>query len=144
MPPLKQPDQTLFSPAQLQSLIDREPDDRLRRRLRAILELMNGQPQKDVAAELDCSTASIREWVRRWNAGGYYALLSNRQGSWVTQVAREVCRRNGYDLVREGSYMKMMPLAVNVSTDENGEPVKPLWFANWDRPSKSSLRNLFE
>ncbi len=144
MPPLKPPDQTLFSPAQLQSLIDRESDDRLQLRLRAVLALMEGESQQSVAAKLGCSTASVREWVKRWNQGGYCALLDDRRGSLVTQVAREECRRNGYDLVREGSYMKMMPLATNTSRDENGEPLKPLWFANWDRPSKGSLRNLFE
>ncbi len=144
MPTLKRPDQTLFSPAQLQSMIDRESDDRLQLRLRAIHMLMEGKSQQSSAKESNCSTASVREWVRKWNAGGYYALLDDKRGSWVTRVAREECRRNGYDLVREGSYMKMVPLAMNTSRDENGEPLKPLWFANWDRPSKGSLRNLFE
>ena len=142
MPALRIPDETFFDRIRLEELIGREQDTRVRRRLRAILALMKGSKQTDVASALKCSTAAIREWVKRWDSGGYYALLDNRGGSFVTKVAREETRKNGYDLVREGSYFRMQPLALNDVTDDNGQPIQPLYFADWDRPSKTLLRNL--
>ena len=144
MPPMIRPDETIFSPQMIRVYIDQEPADRVKRRLQAILMLMEGVTQESVAAELGCSTASIRTWTRRWNQGGYQALLDVSRGSWTTNTAREAARECGYDLTRVGSYFRMQPLATNAINDSRGEPVQPVWFANWDRPSKGGLRSLFE
>ena len=144
MPPLKKPNDVLFDREDLQGLIESELDDRMRTRLKAILGLMQGVRQVDVAETLQISTASIREWVRRWNSGAYYALLPDRKGSWTTRVARESLRKDGFDLVRQGRFLVMQPLAILAGTDKSGEPLKLLYFPDWDRPSKASLARLID
>ena len=139
---LKQPDETFFNHQAVSKLVEREPDERVKRRLRAILMLMEGSSQQAISAELGCSTASIRTWTRRWNDGGYYALLDPSRGSPTTNAAREGARGCGYDIVRIGSYFRMVPLATNTINEMSGGPIRPVWFADWDRPSKSSLRNM--
>ena len=142
MPPLKRPSETIFDRRAVQGLIKREQDSKLRLRLQAILMLMEGAKQTDIAIELGCAAASIREWTKKWNRGGYHSLLPNRKGSWVTGIAREEARRNGFDLVRIGGYLRMQPLAIHTGTDQSGEPVKPLYFPDWDRPPKISIASL--
>ena len=142
MPPLKRPIEVPFDREDVRRLIERELDLRMRTRLEAILRLMQGERQADVAQELQVSTASLREWTKKWDAGGYYALLSNRKGGWLTQISRESMRRDGFDLIREGGYFVMQPLATHCGVDSSGEPIEPIYLGDWDRPSKASLASL--
>ena len=142
MPPLKRPDETIFDRNAVRDLIERERDRRMQTRLRAVLMLMEGGRQSDIAVELGCSSASIRQWTRKWDQGGYSSLLPNRKGSWVTLISRESMRRDGFDLIREGGYFVMQPLATHCGVDSSGEPIQPHYFPDWDRPPKISIASL--
>ena len=58
----------------LLELVRREPDGRVRDRLRAVALAAEGKTAPEVAAAMGYGRRSVQEWVRRYNAGGAGAL----------------------------------------------------------------------
>lgn len=67
------------------SLLQKERDVRLMKRLNAIRLLLNGYTHKQVADISDVRRETIWDWVAKWNQSGKEGLKSKHKGS-VSQV----------------------------------------------------------
>ena len=115
MPALIRPNDRGWDKDKVKDLLRREFNDRVRKKLKAILMLMEGKSQKAVARELDVSSSSVREWRRQWNGGIYLALLPRyRSGAFAFNILREVAHRNGFELKStSGRYNRLIRLPFN-------------------------------
>ena len=112
MPPLKKPSPYWGRPEHLRLRLKQECDERMQLRLKAILMLMEGKSQTEVAQELDVSTATLRIWTRRWNQGGIAHLQPRWSGSAAMAETRQVMRKHGMDIVRlSDTYAALTPIA---------------------------------
>jgi transposase len=70
------PDKSIYSLEELTNLYKREKNTRMQKRLLAIKMMLEEQgiSSYDVARRLSASPMSIREWVKKYNEGGYEAL----------------------------------------------------------------------
>ena len=111
MPPLKKPTPYWGRPEHLHRRLEEEHDERMKQRLTAILLLMEGQPQAEVAQELNVSTATLRIWRRRWNQGGVAHLEPRWSGSAAMAEVRQVMRKYGRDIQKlSDTYAAIVPI----------------------------------
>ena len=111
MPPMRKPSPYWGRPEHLHRRLEEERDERLQQRLTAILMLMEGMSQTEVAQELDVSTATLRIWTRRWNQGGIAHLQPRWSGSAAMAETRQVMRKHGMDIKRlSGTFAAMVPI----------------------------------
>ncbi len=113
MPPLKKPSPYWGRPEHLHRRLEEEHDERMKLRLMAILMLMEGKSQTEVAQELNVSTATLRIWRRRWNQGGVAHLAPRWSGSAAMAEVRQVMRKYGRDIQRLRAYFSR-PVALHV------------------------------
>ena len=80
---------------ELRSAIHREPNGRVRDRIRGVLKAKHGLTAEQVAAELDVSRRAVQDWVRWYNEG----KLENLSDAPRTGAPRK-CPRDKFDAVR--------------------------------------------
>jgi transposase len=84
------PEQGIYSLKELTKLYNREKNPRVQKRLLAIkMMLEEDLSSYDVAKRMSVSPTSVREWVRRYNQGGYGALRERGIGGSKPRVTDE-------------------------------------------------------
>ena len=75
------PEKCYGAESDIASILKKERDSRLVKRLNAIRLLLNGYTHEAVAAISDVRRETIWDWVAKWNQGGKEALKSKHKGS---------------------------------------------------------------
>jgi len=65
---------------ELEARCRREKDARVKERMLVILQLYDGRREADVARSVGRSEKSVRNWLKRWNDGGYDGLIPDFDG----------------------------------------------------------------
>lgn len=85
------PNKGIYSLEELTKLYKKEKDTRVQERLLAMEIMLEDQniSSYDVGRRLSCSPTSIRQWVKRYNQGGYEALEQRSPGRNNTNTGEE-------------------------------------------------------
>ena len=131
MPPLRKPNDFWGTTDEIEVRLLRETDERMRKRLTAILMLSGGQSQKVVAQELNVCIATVRNWRKQWNAGGIAALRPRHIGtSRMDATFRTGMERQGFRYTRlSNNFFAYVPTMagpldrIEENCENLGEPV---------------------
>ena len=84
------PEQGIYSLVELTKLYKREKNSRVQKRLLAMKMMIEEDISSyDVARRMSVSPTSVREWVKRYNQGGYEALEERAIGGSKPRVTDE-------------------------------------------------------
>jgi transposase len=85
------PNKSINSLEELTKLYKKEKDTRVQKRVLAMKMILEDQNifSYDVGRRLSCSPTSIREWVKRYNQGGYEALKQKSPRGNNTKITEE-------------------------------------------------------
>ncbi len=85
------PNKSIYSLEELTKLYKKEKDTRVQKRLLAMKMMLEDQniSSYHVGRRLSCSPTSIRQWVERYNQGGYEALKQKSPGGNNTKITDE-------------------------------------------------------
>ena len=84
------PDKGIYSLKELTKLYKREKNSRVQKRVLAIKMMLEEDISSyDVARRMSVSPTSVREWVRRYNQGGYEALEERAIGGSKPRITDE-------------------------------------------------------
>ena len=70
-------------------LIKKEKNARIKERLQAVLWRLKGAEYTEIANRLERSIDTVREWIKKWNKGGYEGLQDKPKSGRPTILTQE-------------------------------------------------------
>ena len=100
---------TDYTAADLRRLMSKERDGQVVRRLSALALILEGHSRTVAAEHSGKDRQTLRDWVHRYNAGGFAALVSGKSTGRAPKLDAGQMGRL-YDLVVKGPILRLMGL----------------------------------